>query len=108
MGNLRPKLPGAMIEVALGTQRPPMERDQTMIQSYTQARAIANRLGFDLPEEGSGGGSDGNTTSALGTPTLDGLGPLGEGAHAASEQVIISSIPARAALLDSILREWQF
>jgi len=65
-------------------------------------------MGLTITEEGSGGGSDGNITSALGIPTLDGLGAMGEGAHALHEQVVISSFPRSAALLDGILREWQF
>ncbi len=85
-----------------------MERDATMVRNYEQAKAIAARLGFDLPEGGSGGGSDGNITAGIGVPTLDGLGPLGEGAHAAHEQVVISSMPPRAALLDRIITEWSF
>jgi glutamate carboxypeptidase len=106
--NLAPVLDGAQIEVTQRSQRPPMERDATMISSYEQLKALAAQLGLELPEEGSGGGSDGNITAALGIPTLDGLGPLGEGAHAAHEQVLISSIPARAALLDALLRHWRF
>lgn len=105
---LTPVLDGAQIEVTQRSQRPPMERDAKMIASYEQLKAIAAELGVELPEEGSGGGSDGNITSAIGIPTLDGLGPLGEGAHAAHEQVVISSIPARAALLDAVLRQWRF
>jgi glutamate carboxypeptidase len=106
--NLTPVLDGAQIEVTQRSQRPPMERDATMISCYEQLKALAAELGLELPEEGSGGGSDGNITAALGIPTLDGLGPLGEGAHAAHEQVVISSIPARAALLDALLRNWRF
>lgn len=106
--SLTPVLAGAQIEVTRRAQRPPMERDATMIHSYEQLKAIGADLGIELPEEGSGGGSDGNITAALGIPTLDGLGPLGEGAHAAHEQVVISSIPARAALLDALLRQWRF
>jgi glutamate carboxypeptidase len=106
---LQPVLKGATIEVSQTTEpRPPMERDATMIRNYEQARAIAERLGFDLPEDGSGGGSDGNLTAGIGVPTLDGLGPMGEGAHAAHEQVVISSIPRRAALLDRIIKDWSF
>lgn len=108
MSALQPKLPGATLEVIRGTKRPPMERDEKMARSYTQIKAIAARLGFDLPEEGSGGGSDGNITSALGVPTLDGLGPMGEGAHAVHEQVVISTMPIRTAMLDALLREWKF
>lgn len=106
--SLTPVLEGAKIEVLQRAQRPPMERDATMIQSYEQLKAIGAELGIDLPEEGSGGGSDGNITAALGIPTLDGLGPLGEGAHAAHEQVVISSIPARVALMDALMRQWRF
>ena len=108
MEALSPVLDGAQLSVLRGHQRPPMERNQTMIAAFAQARAIAGRMGIDLSEDGSGGGSDGNITTALGVPTLDGLGPMGEGAHAVHEQVVISSIPGRAALLDALLREWTF
>jgi glutamate carboxypeptidase len=106
--SLAPILEGAKIEVTQRSQRPPMERDAKMISSYEQLKALVADLGIDLPEEGSGGGSDGNITSALGIPTLDGLGPMGEGAHAIHEQVVISSIAARAAMLDALLRGWRF
>lgn len=105
---LTPVIPGAVIEISGGISRPPMEHDEKMIAAYEQAKGIAAGLGFELGEEGSGGGSDGNITSAIGATTLDGLGPMGEGAHAIHEQVVISSIPNRAALLDGILREWVF
>ncbi len=107
--NLQPVLKGATIEVVEATQpRPPMERDETMIHSFEQAKTIAAQLGFELTEGGSGGGSDGNFTAGLGIPTLDGLGLMGEGAHALHEQVVISSIPARTALLDRIVKDWSF
>ncbi len=108
MNSLQPKLTGAGIQVVNNTTRPPMERDATMDRSYAQIKAIAARLGIDLPEEGSGGGSDGNFTSALGVPTLDGLGAWGEGAHAAHEQLAVSSLAGRAAILDALVREWTF
>lgn len=106
--NLQPVLQGASIEAALITQRPPMEHDATMIRSFAQAKSIAKRLGLDLSEDGSGGGSDGNITAGIGVPTLDGFGPIGDGAHAAHEHVLISSLPFRAALLDRIISEWEF
>jgi glutamate carboxypeptidase len=107
--HLEPVLKGATIEVSQPTLlRPPMERDATMIRNFEQAKAIAAKLGFNLTEDGSGGGSDGNITAGLGAPTLDGLGLLGEGAHAAHEQVVISSIPQRAALLDRMIADWLF
>ncbi len=109
LNDLKPVLKGASLDVKLTIkQRPPMERDVLMIRNYEQAKAVAARLGFDLPEDGSGGGSDGNITAGIGVSTLDGLGPMGEGAHAAHEQVYISSIPRRAALLDRMLVEWTF
>lgn len=103
---LTPVLAGAILTVQRNNSRPPMERDATMEKAYAQAQQLAAGLGHDLPEEGSGGGSDGNITAALGVPTLDGLGPMGEGAHAAHEQVVISTIPFRTALLDRIIAEW--
>lgn len=105
---LTPVLNGAMLTISQHSRRPPMERDATMVKSYEQARDIAASIGVELLEEGSGGGSDGNITSALGVPTLDGLGPMGEGAHAVTEQVYIESIAPRAAFLDSLIRTWRF
>jgi glutamate carboxypeptidase len=105
---LTPALTGAEVSAVKTTGRPPMERDATMNACYEQAKAIAGRLGFALPEDGSGGGSDGNITAAIGVPTLDGLGSHGEGAHAVTEQCLIPSLPRRAALLSAIMREWTF
>lgn len=105
---LTPVLKGAALEVSQGTMRPPMERDATMERSFSQAVGLASALGFTLGEEGSGGGSDGNITAALGIPTLDGLGLMGAGAHAEHEHLLISSIPSRVALLDRIIAEWVF
>ncbi len=105
--SLTPVLKGAEIEVKLnGTLRPPLERNDLMLRTYAQAKELAAKLGYELLEEGSGGGSDGNFTAGMGIATLDGIGARGEGAHAAHEQVIISSIPVRAALLDRIIAEW--
>lgn len=106
--SLQPVLKDATISAEVGSARPPMERDTTMDRAFNQAKALAAELGYELMEDGSGGGSDGNITAALGIPTLDGLGPSGEGAHALTEQVVISSIPRRVALLDRIIAAWQF
>jgi len=70
---------------------------------YDKASAVANELGWKLEEAAVGGGSDGNFTAALGIPTLDGLGGVGEGAHAEHESVVISELPRRAALLAALL-----
>jgi glutamate carboxypeptidase len=103
---LTPVLPGAELEMGKMSGRPPMERDQTMIDCYEQAKAIAARHGLSLPEDGSGGGSDGNITAAIGVPTLDGLGSHGAGAHATDEHCLIPSLARRAVLLSAMLTEW--
>ncbi len=106
MREIEPVLPGARVEVVGGIDRGPMERNEQMIRTAQQAQAIARKLGMDLPEAGSGGGSDGNFTAAMGIPTLDGMGPGGSGLHAAHEQVIIRTIPRRAAFLAQMLCDW--
>ena len=68
-----------------------------------KAREIARELGLNLKEAAVGGGSDGNFTAALGIPTLDGLGAVGEGAHAEHESVVIAELPRRAALLAGMI-----
>jgi len=70
---------------------------------YKHARGLAANLGFELPEASTGGGSDGNFTAALGVPTLDGLGAVGEGAHATHESVVIEHLIPRTALLTAML-----
>jgi glutamate carboxypeptidase len=87
------------IEVIGGLNRPPMERTAGVAMLYEKADAVAKELGWKLQEAAVGGGSDGNFTAALGIPTLDGLGGVGEGAHANHESVLISELPKRAALL---------
>jgi glutamate carboxypeptidase len=80
-----------------------MERTEGVARLYSLARQVAQMVGFDLPEGGSGGGSDGNFTAALGIPTLDGLGALGDGAHALHEHVRIDSLVPRAALVAGLM-----
>lgn len=103
---LRPVLPGARVEITGGFDRPPMERDDRMIQTFMQAKEIAARHGLDLNEAGSGGASDGNYTAALGTPTLDGLGPIGDGAHSEREHILVDSLPTSATLIAALLLDW--
>ena len=83
--------------------RPPMERSRGTIALYQQARAFAADLGFTLDEAATGGASDGNFTAALGVPTLDGLGAVGEGAHAPHESVLVEHLAHRTALLAALL-----
>jgi glutamate carboxypeptidase len=104
---LRPALPGARLEVAGGLNRPPMERNATMIATFEKARRIAARIGLELAEGSTGGGSDGNFTAALGVPTLDGLGAQGDGAHARHEHAVIDSLAGRAALLAALWSQWE-
>lgn len=103
--DLRPTLPGAVIAVAGGLHRPPMERIAATAALFERARAIAASMGVELGEGATGGGSDGNFTAALGLGTLDGLGPEGAGAHAAHEQVAVDSLPRRAALIAGLLAD---
>jgi glutamate carboxypeptidase len=100
---LQPKLSGAVLEIEGGLNRPPMERSAAMAGLFEQAREIAAGMGVELREGSTGGGSDGNFTAAMGVPTLDGLGPEGEGAHAAHEHVVSESFPRRVALLAGLL-----
>jgi len=99
---LRPVLPGARVAVQGGFSRPPLER-RASAALFAHAQELAHQLGFSVDECLAGGGSDGNFTAALGVPTLDGLGAVGAAAHSPDEQVIISALPDRAALLASLL-----
>lgn len=100
---LTPEDPKARISVKRLEQRPPLERDQGVLELYEHARSLAGQIGFDLPEGSTGGGSDGCLTAALGVPTLDGLGVDGGGAHAAHEHIVIADLPRRVALLRRLL-----
>jgi glutamate carboxypeptidase len=97
--------PKCKLEVTGGLNRPPMERKPGTVALYKQARKLAAELGFTLDEAATGGGSDGNFTAALGVPTLDGLGAVGEGAHAAHESVVVEHLVPRTALLAALLTE---
>jgi len=100
---LTPHVPGARLCVSGGINRPPLERSAHVVRLYENARSVATALGRDLGEGATGGGSDGNFTAALGVPTLDGLGPLGGGAHAIDEHVELDHLAWRAALIGGLL-----
>ncbi len=100
---LRPRDPACRLTLTGGINRPPMERKAGTVRLFRQARWIAAELGFVLEEAATGGGSDGNFTAALGVPTLDGLGAVGEGAHAAHESVVVEHLAPRTALLAGLL-----
>ena len=91
------------VEADGGVDRPPLERTEHVARLYKQAQAIARQLGQELAEGGTGGGSDGNFTAALGIPTLDGLGAIGDGAHALHEHVDIDTLTDRAALVAGLI-----
>jgi glutamate carboxypeptidase len=101
---LRPVLRGAKLEIRGGFNRPPMERKHCAAL-YARARVLAKEMGVTLGETFVGGGSDGNFTAALGVPTLDGMGAVGEGAHSPGENIVMRSLPERAALLAGLLAD---
>jgi glutamate carboxypeptidase len=93
------------LELSGGVNRPPLERTSLVAALYEKAKEIAKQLGWKLQEAAVGGGSDGNFTAALGVPTLDGLGGVGDGAHATHESVLIAELPRRAALLAELIEK---
>jgi len=95
--------PHCKLEITGGINRPPMERKAGTIALFKKARRLAAEIGFELDEASTGGGSDGNFTAALGVPTLDGMGAVGEGAHAAHESVVIEHLVPRTALLAAMI-----
>jgi glutamate carboxypeptidase len=100
---LKPQDPRCTLTVTGGINRPPMERSAGTVRLFRQAQSLARELGFSLDEASTGGGSDGNFTAALGIPTLDGMGAVGEGAHARHESVLVEHLAPRTALLAAML-----
>jgi glutamate carboxypeptidase len=106
MQSLKPVLPGAVLHVRGGWNRPPMERDDQMQTAFQHAEVIAGSLEMTLSEGGTGGGSDANFVARLGVPVLDGLGALGRGAHTQDELVELETLADRTALLAALISEW--
>lgn len=102
--SLKPFDKRCTVEVSGGIGRPPLERSKQVAGLFKLARRLAVELGLDLKESAAGGGSDGNFTAALGVPTLDGLGAVGDGAHARHESIAIAEMPRRAALLALLMQ----
>lgn len=100
---LRPILKGARLEVRGAVNRPPLERTEAVAALFRRAQSLMAEIGVPLDEVSTGGGSDGNFTGALGVPTLDGLGAVGDGAHTPREHLLIRRLPERAALLAGLL-----
>jgi len=101
--SLKPFNRKCKLEITGGMNRPPMERTPGVAALYKKAVEIARQSGWKLEEASVGGGSDGNFTAGLGIPTLDGLGGVGEGAHAAHESILLSELPPRTALLAELI-----
>jgi glutamate carboxypeptidase len=101
--SLRPVDRHCRVEVTGSLNRPPMERTPGTVNLFRRAATMANGLGFQLQEAATGGGSDGNFTSALGIPTLDGMGAVGEGAHADRESILLDALVPRTALLAAMI-----
>ncbi len=99
----RPRNPRVSVEVRGGFDRPPLEESDASRALFAQAVRIAGELGFELRGERVGGASDGNLTAAAGVPTLDGLGPAGDGAHARHEHVLAADLPRRVDLIERLV-----
>src|SRR4029077_654416 len=100
---MRPILRGARVEVRVGGMRPPLERSAGVSRLFRVAQGLMREVGRSLGEAATGGGSDGNFTAALGVPTLDGLGVVGDGAHSVREHAVIRELAVRAALIAGLI-----
>jgi len=100
---LHPVNPNCTLHITGSLNRPPFERTEPVAKLFQLAKQIAHQLGFELREVSVGGGSDGNFTAGIGIPTLDGLGAVGDGAHAVHEHIVASELPRRAALLAGLI-----
>lgn len=101
--SLKPFDRHCQLELTGRINRLPMERTAGVAALYKKAQAIAREIGWELAEAAVGGGSDGNFTAGLGIPTLDGMGGVGDGAHAVHEFIVISELPRRALLLAGMM-----
>ncbi|EKN63456.1 M20 family metallopeptidase [Schinkia azotoformans] len=103
--SLTPVLEGAELDIYTLVKRPPLDRTDGIVDLYSKAKQFARELGYELEETSTGAISDGNLTAALGIPTLDGLGPIGDGAHAVYEHIEKDKIAKRLALLVKLLEK---
>lgn len=100
---LKPVDKRCTVEVSGGLNRPPMERSEGVLRLFKTAKKLAREMGVEIEESMTGGGSDGNFTAALGIPTIDGMGGVGEGAHATNESILIDRIADRTALMAKLV-----
>ncbi len=103
--SLKPVDKRCSLEVTGGLNRPPMERTPAIRNLFRHAQRLAREMGVEIDESSTGGGSDGNFTAALGVPTLDGLGGVGEGAHAPNESILVDRIADRTALMAKLVAQ---
>ncbi|MCS6892423.1 MAG: M20/M25/M40 family metallo-hydrolase [Rhodovarius sp.] len=101
---LKSSTPDVTLTVTRGVTRPVWEPDERVMALHAKAEALARRLGFSVPPQSSGGGSDGNFTGAMGVPTLDGLGVRGGMAHTLEEHIIVESLAERGRLFAGLLQ----
>lgn len=104
---LRPHNPSTRVRVTGGINRPPMERTPGIASMYEIAKRAGREIGLEISEASVGGGSDANFVTPLGVPVMDGLGAVGDGAHAVNEHVLLESLPLRSALIATLIRELQ-
>lgn len=102
--SLRVRDRACVLQVEGGMNRPPMERSRATVALFRRAATLAAQMGFELAEASTGGGSDGNFTAALNVPTLDGMGAVGEGAHASHESIQVKDVVPRTTLLAEMIR----
>ncbi|HMD88652.1 MAG TPA: M20 family metallopeptidase [Anaerolineaceae bacterium] len=103
---LKPVIQGVEISASFTLNRPPMPRDDRMVQTFKKAQSIVEEIRLNLNEGSTGGGSDANFVAALGIPVLDGLGGVGDGAHSEREYILSDSLAERAALQAALLLNW--
>ncbi|MDX2438068.1 MAG: M20 family metallopeptidase [Acidobacteriota bacterium] len=103
---LSPIIDGSKIQIFGGFNRPPMEVSDASMEIFEGARVLGRGLGLDLAWVKWGGSSDANIAAAVGTPTIDGFGPVGEGAHQLEECIVVDEVPRRLALLTEVVRSF--
>ena len=103
--SLKPFDKHCKLDISGGINRLPMERTVGVAALFKTAREIATQVAWRLEEAAVGGGSDGNFTAGMGIPTLDGMGGVGEGAHAPHEFIVVSELPRRALLLAGMIEK---
>jgi len=101
--SLKPVDKRCKLSMTGGINRLPMERTAGVAALYKKAQTLAKRIDWHLDEAAVGGGSDGNFTAGIGIPTLDGMGGVGDGAHAVHEHIVISELPRRMLLLAGMI-----